>query len=247
MSTLNFTTTIIKSMKERIMKVAWFVLIGAALVACQTKKQETTVDLKTKQDTVSYYIGTDIGKNLKSQGIVINTEALGKGVADATAGTMIFNEEQLQKIGDRFRADVTALRDSLNKIKAEKGKKEGEEFLAANKKRDSVVTLPSGLQYKVVAMGKGKKPTAEQTVTVNYRGTLVDGTEFENSYKRGQPATYPVHGFCKGWVEALQLMPEGSHWMLYVPPDLGYGDQGAGAAIPPGATLIFEVELLSIK
>jgi FKBP-type peptidyl-prolyl cis-trans isomerase FklB len=129
---------------------------------------------------------------------------------------------------------------------AEVHKKEGEEFLAANKSKEGVVTLPDGIEYKILKKGDGPKPTASDTVTVNYRGTLINGTEFDSSYKRGQPVTFPLNGVIKGWTEALQLMPVGSKWELYLPSDMAYGDRGAGADIQPGSTLIFEVELLSI-
>ncbi len=133
------------------------------------------------------------------------------------------------------------------KAAAETNKKEGEAFLAANKANGGVVVLPSGLQYKVLTQGTGPKPVASDTVVCNYRGTLIDGKEFDSSYKRGQPATFPVSGVIKGWTEALQLMPVGSKWQLFIPPDLAYGDRGASSDIGPGATLIFEVELLSIQ
>jgi FKBP-type peptidyl-prolyl cis-trans isomerase FklB len=126
-------------------------------------------------------------------------------------------------------------------------KKEGDAFLAANKSKEGVVTLPSGLQYKILKAGTGPKPTANDTVECNYRGTLINGKEFDSSYKRGQPADFPVGGVIKGWTEALQLMPVGSKWQLFVPADLAYGDRGAGADIGPGETLIFEVELMSIQ
>jgi FKBP-type peptidyl-prolyl cis-trans isomerase FklB len=126
-------------------------------------------------------------------------------------------------------------------------KKDGDAFLAANKGKDGVVTLPSGLQYKILKQGNGPKPTANDTVECNYRGTLIDGKEFDASSKHGGPASFPVGGVIKGWTEALQLMPVGSKWQLFVPADLAYGDRGAGADIGPDATLIFEVELLSIK
>jgi FKBP-type peptidyl-prolyl cis-trans isomerase len=129
----------------------------------------------------------------------------------------------------------------------EANKKEGDAFLAANKAKDGVVALPSGLQYKILIPGKGPKPTAGDSVVCNYRGTLIDGKEFDSSYKRGQPATFPVGGVIKGWTEALQLMPVGSKWQLFVPSELAYGDRGTGADIGPNATLIFEVELLSIQ
>jgi FKBP-type peptidyl-prolyl cis-trans isomerase FklB len=130
---------------------------------------------------------------------------------------------------------------------AEKNKKEGEAFLAANKTKEGIKTLPSGLQYKVIKEGTGKTPTAEDTVVTNYRGTLTDGTEFDSSYKRGQPATFPVKGVIPGWTEALQLMKEGSKWELFIPSNLAYGEQGAGGVIGPNAALIFEIELISVK
>jgi FKBP-type peptidyl-prolyl cis-trans isomerase len=130
---------------------------------------------------------------------------------------------------------------------SEKNKKEGEEFLTANKAKPGVVTLPSGLQYKIMQAGTGPKPTATDSVSCNYRGTLIDGTEFDSSYKRGQPTTFPVSGVIKGWTEALQLMPVGSKWQLFVPASLAYGDRAASALIGPDATLLFEVELLSIQ
>ena len=128
----------------------------------------------------------------------------------------------------------------------EANQKEGDAFLAANKSKPGVVTLPSGLQYKILTAGAGPKPTAADSVVCNYRGTLINGTEFDSSYKRGQPATFPVSGVIKGWTEALQLMPVGSKWQLFVPPDLAYGARGAGSEIGPNSTLIFEVELMSI-
>ena len=133
------------------------------------------------------------------------------------------------------------------KVAGKLNKKESAEFLTANKTKEGIVTLPSGLQYKILTEGTGPKPAATDTVVCNYRGTLISGAEFDSSYKRGQPASFPVNGVIKGWTEALQLMPVGSKWQLFVPSELGYGDRGAGADIGPGATLIFEVELLSIQ
>ena len=130
---------------------------------------------------------------------------------------------------------------------AEVNKKEGDAFLAANKTKDGVVTLPSGLQYKILTQGTGPKPTPTDSVVCNYKGTLLNGTEFDSSYKRGQPATFPVGGVIKGWTEALQLMPVGSKWQLFVPSDLAYGQRGPGGGIGPNSTLVFEVELISIK
>jgi FKBP-type peptidyl-prolyl cis-trans isomerase FklB len=140
---------------------------------------------------------------------------------------------------------VTVRQESARKI-PEMNKQAGEAFLAKNKGEKGVKTTASGLQYKVVTTGKGKQPTAEDTVTVNYRGTLIDGTEFDSSYKRNEPATFPVKGVIAGWTEALPLMKEGSKWMLYIPANLAYGERGAGNMIGPNSTLVFEVELLSI-
>jgi FKBP-type peptidyl-prolyl cis-trans isomerase len=155
---------------------------------------------------------------------------------------------------DEARAAMMAVQTELRKKQQEKmqeagaaNKKEGESFLAANKTKDDVVTLPSGLQYKILTQGTGPKPTASDSVVCNYRGTLINGAEFDSSYKRGQPATFPVGGVIKGWTEALQLMPVGSKWQLFVPSDLAYGERGSGPNIGPDSTLVFEVELLSIE
>src|SRR5438132_3307521 len=134
-----------------------------------------------------------------------------------------------------------------SKEASEKNRKAGEEFLAANKSKERVMALPDGLQYKILTPGNGPKPTASDTVVCNYKGTLIDGNEFDSSYKRGQPATFPVSGVIKGWTEALQMMPVGSKWQLFIPPDLAYGDRQAGPDITPGSTLVFEVELMSIQ
>jgi len=146
-----------------------------------------------------------------------------------------------------LQAEVRKKQDAEAQAAAEANMKEGEAFLADNKTKEGVVTLPSGLQYKILTPGTGPKPTASDTVVCNYRGTFINGTEFDSSYKRGQPASFPVGQVIKGWTEALQLMPVGSKWQLFIPPDLAYGQRGAGGAIGPNATLIFEVELLSIK
>jgi FKBP-type peptidyl-prolyl cis-trans isomerase FklB len=155
---------------------------------------------------------------------------------------------------DEAKAVLTGLQGELQKKQeammsamGSANKKEGDAFLAANKSKDGVVALPSGLQYKILTKGSGPKPSAGDTVVCNYRGTLINGKEFDSSYKRGQPASFPVAGVIKGWTEALQLMPVGSKWELFVPSDLAYGDRGAGPDIGPGSTLIFEVELISIQ
>jgi FKBP-type peptidyl-prolyl cis-trans isomerase FklB len=159
----------------------------------------------------------------------------------------LLTEEEARAAIMHLQAQLRQKQIEAMKLAGEKNQKAGEAFLAENKKKEGVVTLPSGLQYKILKAGEGKKPTAEDTVVCNYRGTLIDGTEFDSSYKRGEPATFPVRGVIKGWTEALQLMPVGSKWQLFIPPTLAYGERGAGAQIGPDATLIFEVELISIK
>lgn len=222
-------------------------LISLLLLSCQGNTQEKTT-LTTHKDSVSYSIGLDIGKNFKRQNIDIDHKILSQAIGDILSGTQpALTEEQAQQVMTTFQQEMMAKREEENKIKGEKNKTDGATFLEENKKKPGVITLPSGLQYEVITMGSGAKPKETQTVTVNYRGTLLDGTEFDSSIKRGQPATFPVNGVIKGWTEALQLMPMGSKWKLFIPADLAYGEQGAGGVIPPNATLIFEVELVSIE
>jgi len=204
--------------------------------------------LPTQKDKVSYAIGMNIGANLHKQSVEVDPKVLAQGLQDALAGGKTLLSE------DEARATLTDLQNEMRKKQQEKlqqaaetNKKEGDAFLAANKTKEGVVTLPSGLQYKVLTAGTGPKPTTGDSVACNYRGTLIDGKEFDSSYKRGQPATFPVSGVIKGWTEALQLMPVGSKWQLVVPSDLAYGERGQGPDIGPNATLIFEVELLSIQ
>jgi len=198
------------------------------------------VELKTDQEKNGYSVGYDIGRSLQKQLADVDAESMARGLKDAMTGvTPALPDQEIQQ---RF---ATVRQESAKKI-VEKNKKDGEAFLAKNKAEKGVKTTASGLQYKVITAGKGKQPTAEDTVTVNYRGTLIDGTEFDSSYKRNQPATFPVKGVIAGWTEALPLMKEGSKWMLYIPANLAYGERGAGNMIGPNSTLIFEVELLSI-
>jgi len=203
--------------------------------------------LKTQKDKVSYSIGLDIGKNMNRQSLDIDPDILAKGIKDGFSGSSpLLTEAEVRETMMAFQKEMTAKQIERTKTISEKNKKEGEAFLAENKKKEGVITLPSGLQYKVIKKGTGKTPKATDTVTVNYRGTLIDGTEFDSSYKRGQPATFAVNGVIKGWTETLQLMKEGSKWQLFIPSNLAYGERGAGNAIGPNVVLIFEVELLSI-
>jgi FKBP-type peptidyl-prolyl cis-trans isomerase len=213
-----------------------------------TAKTTAPLALKTQKDKFSYALGMNLGTNLHKQSVPIDPSIMARGLRDALAGgKLLLTEEEA-------RTAITAVQNNLRqqqqaKMQAagEENKKVGESFLAQNKGKEGVVVLPSGLQYKVLQAGAGPKPAVSDTVVCNYRGTLINGTEFDSSTKHGGPATFPVNGVIKGWTEALQLMPVGSKWQLFIPSDLAYGDRGAGNEIGPGATLIFEVELVSIQ
>ena len=214
-----------------------------------TTRSTTALALKTQKDKASYALGMKIGSDLRKQGVnaSVDPAVAARGFKDALAGT------KSQLTDDELRAALTQLQSQVREKQMAKAHEEGgaahkagEEFLAANKDKEGVVTLPSGMQYKILTAGSGPKPTASDTVSCNYKGTLLNGKEFDSSYKRGHPETFPVGGVIKGWTEALLLMPVGSKWQLFIPADLAYGDRGAGGDIGPGETLIFEVELLSI-
>ncbi len=220
------------------------VLVGFAGLA---HAQDRPV-LKTDRDKVSYSIGLDIGTNFKRQSLDLDSKALAAGIADGlSGGKPLLTEDEVRKVLAQFQQQMAAKAQQAAQQLAEKNQKAGEAFLAENKKKKGVITLPSGLQYQVIKTGTGKIPKATDTVTTHYRGTLIDGTEFDSSYKRGEPASFQVNGVIKGWTEALQLMKVGSKWQLFIPSNLAYGPQGAGQVIGPNATLIFEIELLSIK
>ncbi len=231
------------------MKLRWLAGSGLILVflAGLVGAQETPV-LKDQKDKVSYSIGMEIGKNMKRQAVDVNPEFLVRGVKDAFSdGKPLMTDEEMKEALTAFQKEMMTKQQELAKKLGEKNQKEGETFLAENKKKEGVITLPSGLQYKVTKSGSGKKPKATDTVTVHYRGTLVGGTEFDSSYRRGQPVSFPVNGVIPGWTEALQLMEEGAKWQVFVPSNLAYGERGAGPQIGPNATLIFEIELISVQ
>ena len=219
------------------------------------KKPAATAPATTLKDTkekFSYALGLSLGTNLRGnlrkQEVDFDPNIVALGMKDALANNKhLLTDQEADAVLKQMQAEVREKQAAKVKAIGEKNKTEGAAFLASNKSKPEVVTLPSGLQYKVITAGAGPKPTASDSVVCNYRGTLLDGTEFDSSYKRGQPATFPVNGVIKGWTEALQLMPVGSKWQLFVPPDLAYGDRGAGQDIGPGSTLVFEVELLSIE
>jgi FKBP-type peptidyl-prolyl cis-trans isomerase FklB len=208
--------------------------------------------LKTQKDKVSYALGMsmgkDLGSKLKQGSVEVDQAILLRGVKDALSGSkLLLTDDEVKAVFTQLNADVRKRLEEKARIAGDANKKEGDEFLAANKTKDGVVTLPSGLQYKIITEGTGPKPTATDSVTCNYRGTLISGIEFDSSYKRGQPLTIQVNNVIKGWTEALQLMPVGSKWQVFIPGELAYGERGQGQQIGPNSTLIFEVDLLSIQ
>ncbi|HEV3037306.1 MAG TPA: FKBP-type peptidyl-prolyl cis-trans isomerase [Candidatus Angelobacter sp.] len=230
--------------------------------AAPVKKASTAspVVLKDQKDKLSYALGMNMGTNLHANlqrdAIDVDPNIVLQGIKDAmTGGKLMMTEAearaaltQLQQNLMAKQREAMAKEEEKMKAAAEPNKKEGEAFLVANKTKEGVVTLPSGLQYKVLTEGKGAKPTVTDTVVCNYRGTLINGTEFDSSYKQGEPASFQVSRVIKGWTEALQLMPVGSKWQLFIPSDLAYAERGTpGGSIGPNSTLIFEVELLSIE
>jgi len=215
----------------------------ATSFALTTFAEDKPPQLKDMKDKASYAIGLNVGFNMKRQNVDVNQDAFAAGMKDALSGRKPLLSEQ------EVRDTMVAFEKDMQEKKTQAGQKnaaEAQKFLSDNKSKEGVKTTSSGLQYKVLKEGSGAQPKSTDTVTVNYRGTLTDGTEFDSSYKRGQPATFPVAGVIKGWTEALQLMKVGSKYQLFVPPDLAYGPTGQGA-IPPNSVLIFEVELLDTK
>ena len=199
---------------------------------------------ETEDDKVSYSVGYRLGNDFKRQQIEINPDMVLKGIEDASSGsTALMTEDEMRNAANRVKA---AQMETMKKQGAE-NLKAGEAFLAENAGKEGVKTLESGLQYKVIKSGSGKSPQKSDKVTVNYRGTLIDGTEFDSSYSRNQPATFGVGQVIPGWTEALQLMKEGDKWEIYIPSKLAYGERGAGGKIPPHSALIFEVELISVN
>ncbi len=204
--------------------------------------------LTSEMDKLSYSIGADLGKNFKNQGIEINPAAMAKGLEDGASNkTLLLTDQQMQDVLNQFQKELMAKRNAAFVKKSEENKNKGEAFLKENKTKEGVISLPSGLQYKILEIGKGDKPGKDDTVTVDYTGTLVDGTVFDSSEKAGKPATFQVSGVIPGWTEALQLMPAGSTWEIYVPDNLAYGPRSVGGSIGPNETLIFKVHLISVK
>ena len=217
-------------------------VLGILLLASQLCAEETPT-LKTLNEKMSYIIGIDIGRNLKTLPVDIDPDILARGINDALVGSEpLLTEQEVLETISLFQMEILAKQQAL----AEKNKKEGEAFLEENKKREGVVTLPSGLQYKVIKVGIGNRPKPTDAVIIHYRGTLIDGTEIESSYHFGRPATFTASEVIMGLAEALGLMQEGAKWQLFIPPNLAYGERGRSDQIGPNVTLIFEVELISI-
>ena len=230
------------------MKNAWLFAIGSLLMtgcaeteSVESNITEVPVKLETKLDSVSYGIGVNIAENLKGEGLGdLSVEAMAKGLKDILSGSeLVISKEEVGPLLNEYMVQLQA-------ETAKEALQEGVDFLALNAAKKGVVTLESGMQYEVLSSGSGATPGLNDKVTTHYTGTLIDGTVFDSSVERGQPASFPVNGVIKGWTEALQLMKEGDKWKLYIPYDLAYGDKGAGANIGPYSTLIFEIELISV-
>lgn len=237
-------------LKRSLMAMGLAVLLAATAMAQQKPVPNENLpssSLITKKDKLSYSLGMDLGHQFRRMSLDIDPALFLQGLKDALSGNKsAMSEEEIRKSISEMQNELQQRQQQMMADAGEKSKKEGQAFLAENKDKPGVRTLPSGLQYKVLKEGTGPKPTPTDTVVCNYRGTLVNGDEFDSSYKRGQPATFPVNGVIKGWTEALQLMPVGSKWQLFIPSELAYGERGV-PGIGPNSTLVFEVELLSIQ
>lgn len=230
------------------MKLRCIAGLALMLLPAQLRAQEAPV-LKTIKDKVNYGLGVGVARNFKQQGFEVDVNLVIRGLRDALSGKkLLMTEEELQKIMGQFENELRQKQIQDLKLEAEKNKKEGEAFLAENGKKPGVITQPSGLQYKILKLGTGKIPKDTDSVECHYRGTFINGTEFDSSYSRGKSTTFKVKGeVIAGWTEALKLMPVGSKFQFFVPPQLAYGAQGAGSQIGPNTTLVFEIELLAIK
>lgn len=224
------------------------ILTIATVIAAGARAQDK-VELKDSRQKASYAIGMDIGANFKRQDLDIDTRALAAGLADSMAGKTQLTEAEAKQVLNDFRTQLMAKMEAKQKVDSEKNAVEGEKFLAANAKKPGVKTTASGLQYKVLKAGngKGRSPKSTDTVKVHYHGTLTDGSVFDSSVERGEPAMFPVDQVIPGWTEVLQLMKEGDKWQVYIPGKLAYGERSPSPKIGPNSTLIFDVELLSIE
>lgn len=226
-------------------------LVAAAVMGLAISASVVAADaseLGNDLDKLSYSIGADLGKNFKKQGIEINPTAMAKGMQDGISGTALqMTDDQMKDVLNKFQKDLMAKRNAELTKKSDENKAKGDAFLTQNKAKEGVISLPSGLQYKIIEAGKGAKPGKEDTVTVDYTGTLIGGDVFDSSEKTGKPATFKVSQVIPGWTEVLQLMPSGSTWEVVVPASLAYGTRSVGGPIGPNETLLFKIHLISVK
>jgi len=221
----------------------FLIALAAVFLVQPLLAQDKSPELKDQKDKVSYSIGLNIGFSLSREKVPLSMDALESGIRDAIANKPRMTEEEVKNTMQAFQKDMV----EKQKEAGEKNASDGTKFLEDNKKKPGVKTTPSGLQYKVMSEGNGAQPKATDMVTVNYKGTLIDGSEFDSSYKRNEPATFPLNGVIKGWTEGVQLMKKGAKYQFFIPANLAYGERSPGAGIPPNSTLIFEIELLDIK
>lgn len=230
------------------MKRIGMAVMALGLLACSANAQNTPATLKTEKDKLSYAIGMEMGKGVKAQGLDVDTGLVSQGLKDAiTGGKSLMSDDELQTVISALQTQLKQKQEEAQEAVAAENKERGEAFLVENGKKAGVVTLPSGLQYKIITAGQGKKPVASDTVLCNYKGTFLDGTEFDSSAAAGKPVPFEVKSIIPGFQEALLLMPVGSKWQIFVPSNLAYGERGAGGVIGPNATLIFDLELVSIQ
>ena len=235
-----------KPLREIQMKLQAVAVLGLSAVFC-LMAAETPVELKTQKDKISYSIGMNWGNMLKRETVDVDVAIVTRAMKDALAGEKpALTDQQAREVMTAFQAEMSARQNEKRKDSGDKNKKEGEAFLVENKKKEGIITLTNGLQYKVITAGTGRKPTITDKVLCHYRGTFVDGKEFDSSYTRGEPITFPLTGVIKGWTQALQLMPVGSKWKLFIPSDIAYGEFGKGD-IGPNTVLLFDIELISIE
>lgn len=228
------------------MKRKWIFLCGLIWVVNQARSEEMT-ELKTDKEKLSYAIGASVAKNFKKQATDVDLDMFIQGLKNGLSGEKLrLSEKELHKVMNKYQGEVRQNALLSKRLALEDNKKKGSEFLAENKTKPGIVVLPSGVQYKIIKAGNGKKPMDSDIVKVNYRGTLLDGTEFDAT-ETGQPVDVKLSALIAGWKEALKLMPVGSQWQIFIPSQLAYGERGVGSDIGPNETLIFEVELLAIK
>ncbi len=222
-------------------------LIGLTLIGLCTSSSMLFAQPETVEQKAAYTIGSNFIQSLKAQGINLEIESLIEGIKDGSKGQSVLSEAEMKEALNTYKEKLIKEQEQMQKEVGGKNKAQGDAFLAENKSKEGVVTLKSGLQYKVLTSGTGATPKATDTVSTHYRGTLIDGTEFDSSYSRNEPTSFPVNRVIPGWTEALQLMKEGDKWQLFIPSDLAYGSQAVGSVIKPNSTLIFEIELLKVK